>query len=82
MTPTLTVFINLGMVLVVWLGGAQAIEGKLSLGRIVAFTNYLLATMNPLIMMTQLSNTWGERPRLGQARQRGLGHRGRGGGGP
>jgi ATP-binding cassette, subfamily B, multidrug efflux pump len=24
----------------------------------VAFTNYLLATMNPLIMMTQLSNTW------------------------
>jgi len=58
MTPVLTTFINIGMVLVIWLGGVQAIGGKLSLGQIVAFTNYLLATMNPLIMMTQLSNTW------------------------
>jgi len=58
MTPALTVFINIGMVLVIWLGGIQSIEGNLSLGKIVAFTNYLLATMNPLIMMTQLSNTW------------------------
>jgi ATP-binding cassette subfamily B multidrug efflux pump len=58
MTPALTVFINIGMVLVVWLGGVRAIKGELSLGQIVAFTNYLLATMNPLIMMTQLSNTW------------------------
>ncbi len=58
MTPALTVFINVGMVLVVWLGGVQAVRGRLSLGQIVAFTNYLLATMNPLIMMTQLANTW------------------------
>jgi ATP-binding cassette, subfamily B, multidrug efflux pump len=58
MTPALTVFINIGMVLVVYLGGIQASSGSLSLGQIVAFTNYLLATMNPLIMMTQLSNTW------------------------
>jgi ATP-binding cassette subfamily B protein len=27
-------------------------------GEIVAFTNYLLTTMTPLIMMTMLSNTW------------------------
>jgi ATP-binding cassette, subfamily B, multidrug efflux pump len=58
MTPALTVFINIGMVLVIWLGGIQAVKGGLSIGQIVAFTNYLLATMNPLIMMTQLSNTW------------------------
>jgi ATP-binding cassette, subfamily B, multidrug efflux pump len=58
MTPALTVFINIGMVVVIWLGGIQAVNGRLSLGQIVAFTNYLLATMNPLIMMTQLSNTW------------------------
>jgi ATP-binding cassette, subfamily B, multidrug efflux pump len=58
MTPALTVFINIGMVLVIWLGGIQAVKGSLSLGQIVAFTNYLLATMNPLIMMTQLANTW------------------------
>jgi ATP-binding cassette, subfamily B, multidrug efflux pump len=58
MSPALTVFINFGMVLVIWLGGSHAIEGKLSIGQIVAFSNYLLATMSPLIMMTQLSNTW------------------------
>jgi ATP-binding cassette, subfamily B, multidrug efflux pump len=58
MSPVLTVFINIGMVLVVYLGGIQATVGSLSLGQIVAFTNYLLATLNPLIMMTQLSNTW------------------------
>jgi ATP-binding cassette subfamily B multidrug efflux pump len=58
MSPALTVFINIGMVLVIWLGGVQSIQGNLSLGQIVAFTNYLLTTMNPLIMMTQLSNTW------------------------
>jgi ATP-binding cassette, subfamily B, multidrug efflux pump len=58
MTPALTIFINIGIVLVIWLGGIQSIKGALSLGQIVAFTNYLLATMNPLLMMTQLSNTW------------------------
>jgi ATP-binding cassette subfamily B protein len=58
MTPALTVFINIGMVVVIYMGGIQAIKGTLSLGQIVAFTNYLLATMTPLIMMTQLSNTW------------------------
>jgi ABC-type multidrug transport system, ATPase and permease components len=58
MTPALTLFINAAVVLVVWLGGARAMDGRLTLGHIVAFTNYLLATMNPLIMMTQLSNTW------------------------
>ncbi|MGA2545479.1 MAG: ABC transporter ATP-binding protein [Rectinemataceae bacterium] len=58
MTPALTVFINAAMVLVIWQGGIQVVKGGLSLGQIVAFTNYLLATMNPLIMMTQLANTW------------------------
>jgi len=58
MSPVLTLFINMGMVLVIYLGGIQATVGSMSLGQIVAFTNYLLATLNPLIMMTQLSNTW------------------------
>ena len=58
MSPVLTLFINIGMVGVIWIGGLQAIDGRLSLGQIVAFTNYLLASMHPLIMMTQLSNTW------------------------
>lgn len=58
MTPLLTMCVNIGMVIVIWSGGLQAIAGDLSLGQIVAFTNYLLTTMSPLIMMTMLSNTW------------------------
>jgi ATP-binding cassette subfamily B protein len=58
MVPALTVFVNLGMVVVIWAGGLQAIRGGLTLGQIVAFTNYLLTTMTPLILMTLLSNVW------------------------
>jgi ATP-binding cassette subfamily B protein len=58
MSPALTVFINIGIVLVIWYGGLQTIRGEMKVGQIVAFTNYLLTTMTPLIMMTQLSNTW------------------------
>ncbi len=46
------------MVIVIWAGGMQAIRGDLTVGQIVAFTNYLLTTMGPLIMMTMLSNVW------------------------
>jgi ATP-binding cassette, subfamily B, multidrug efflux pump len=58
MSPILTVFVNLGMVWVIYSGGLQSIQGNLSMGQIVAFTNYLLTTMTPLTMMTMLSNTW------------------------
>lgn len=58
MSPVLTIFINVGVVLVIWYGGLQTINGSMQVGQIVAFINYLLTTMTPLIMMTQLSNTW------------------------
>jgi ATP-binding cassette subfamily B protein len=58
MSPSLTVCVNIGMVIVIWAGGWQAIQGSLTVGQIVAFTNYLITTMTPLTMMTMLSNTW------------------------
>jgi len=58
MMPALTMCINIGTVLVIWAGGLDAVHGKLTLGQIVAFANYLLSTMTPLIMMTMLSNFW------------------------
>ena len=58
MSPALTVFVNIGMVIVIWAGGLQAIHGSMTVGQIVAFTNYLMTTMTPLVMMTQLSQTW------------------------
>ncbi|HYP90657.1 MAG TPA: ABC transporter ATP-binding protein, partial [Polyangiaceae bacterium] len=58
MMPALTMCINIGTVLVIWAGGLDAVQGRLSLGQIVAFANYLLSTMTPLVMMTMLSNFW------------------------
>lgn len=58
MGPVLTFLVNAGMVVVIWAGGLQSIQGSLSVGQIVAFTNYLLTTMTPLTMMTLLSNAW------------------------
>ena len=58
MSPALTVFVNIGMVIVIWAGGLKVIQGDMTIGQIVAFTNYLLTTMTPLTMMTLLSQTW------------------------
>ena len=58
MTPALTIFINIGIVVVVWVGGLQTIQGSMTVGQLVAFTNYLITTMTPLLMMTNLSNVW------------------------
>jgi ATP-binding cassette subfamily B protein len=33
-------------------------KGEITMGQLVAFTNYLLTTMTPLVMMTNLSNVW------------------------
>jgi ATP-binding cassette subfamily B protein len=58
MSPALTMCVNIGVVIVIWIGGIHSIEGEMTIGQIVAFTNYLLTTMTPLIMMTMLSNLW------------------------
>jgi len=46
------------MVLVIWTGGLDAIRGGITAGQLVAFSNYLVSTMTPLVMMTNLSNVW------------------------
>ncbi len=58
MSPALTVFVNIGIVAVIYFGGIQAISGTMTIGQIVAFINYLITTMTPLTMMTMLSQTW------------------------
>lgn len=52
--PTMTVIINLGMVLVILIGGRQAIGGTMTTGQLMAFINYLMFTMFPLLMMGML----------------------------
>ena len=58
MTPMLTICVNIGMVIVIWAGGMDSARGGVTVGQIVAFTNYLLTTMTPLLMMGRLANVW------------------------
>ena len=60
MSPVLAICVNIGIVVVIWAGGLQSIRGQLTIGQIVAFTNYLLTTITPLTMMTMLSNVWAQ----------------------
>jgi len=53
--PALFLLVNAGVLIVIWFGGGQAIEGNLSVGQIVAFTNYLATTMVPLLIMAMLA---------------------------
>jgi ATP-binding cassette subfamily B multidrug efflux pump len=54
--PAMSIFINIGMVTVIWAGGIQSIGGGVSVGQIVAFINYLQTTMGPLGIMVMLAN--------------------------
>jgi ATP-binding cassette subfamily B protein len=49
--PILTLLTNLGIVAVIWFGGVSTINGLLSVGELVAFTNYLLIGMAPLMLL-------------------------------
>jgi ATP-binding cassette subfamily B multidrug efflux pump len=56
MNPAMTIFVNIGMVIVLWSGGLQAMQSSLTIGQIVAFTNYLLTALGPLATMGMLAN--------------------------
>ncbi len=56
LSPTMNIFVNIGMVLVIWVGGIQSVGGGVSVGQIVAFINYLQTTMGPLGIMVMLAN--------------------------
>jgi ATP-binding cassette subfamily B protein len=49
--PSMRVFLNLGTVAVVWIGGVGVIGGRITVGQIMAFVNYLASAMMPLTML-------------------------------
>jgi len=57
--PSMLLIINMSILGVLWFGGQQAIAGSFTVGELVAFTNYLLTSIFPLlflaIMAAQLS---------------------------
>ncbi len=54
--PALTVLTNLGIVGVIWFGGQDVIGGRISLGELIAFNNYLMIGMTPLLLLGNMLN--------------------------
>jgi ATP-binding cassette subfamily B multidrug efflux pump len=52
--PTLTIIINIGLALVILIGGRQTIAGTMTTGQLMAFINYLMLTMFPLMLLGML----------------------------
>jgi ATP-binding cassette subfamily B multidrug efflux pump len=58
MGPALSVCVNIGIVIVIWAGGLQAIRDGVTTGELVAFINYLQTALGPLLIMVNLANVW------------------------
>lgn len=54
--PTMLLIINMSILVIIWFGGQQAIAGTLTVGEIVAFTNYLLTSIFPLIFLAIMAS--------------------------
>jgi ATP-binding cassette, subfamily B, multidrug efflux pump len=58
--PTTVLLITLGTILILLFGGQQVIEGRMTIGEIVAFNSYMLMLSAPIQEMTWLINGAGE----------------------
>lgn len=58
MGPALSACVNIGIVIVIYMGGLRVIGGGMTTGEIVAFVNYLQTTVGPLLIMVNLANVW------------------------
>ncbi len=56
LTPAMNICVNIGMVIVIWAGGVQAVQNGVSVGQIVAFINYLHSSMGSLAVMVMVAN--------------------------
>jgi ATP-binding cassette subfamily B multidrug efflux pump len=49
--PPMLLIVNLGIGAVIWFGGGQVMNGTMTVGELVAFVNYLLMVMFPMLLM-------------------------------
>jgi ATP-binding cassette subfamily B protein len=52
--PTMILLLDLGIVGLLWFGGNMVIAGTITTGQIVAFSNYLLMTMFPILLLAMI----------------------------
>jgi ATP-binding cassette subfamily B protein len=49
--PLIFLLANLAQMAVYWIGGTQVIAGQISVGKVVAFTNYMMMAFFPMLML-------------------------------
>ena len=52
--PLLALITNVTLVVVLWRGGIDTIGGRLTVGELIAFNNYLLIGMAPVLVLSNL----------------------------
>jgi ATP-binding cassette subfamily B multidrug efflux pump len=52
--PSMMLLVNLGVVAVIWFGGVQVQEGRVQVGQILAFINYLTQMLGSMMMVGML----------------------------
>ncbi len=54
--PTMQLIINFSLLGVVWFGGIEVIGGRFSVGDVLAFANYLLTAIMPLLFLAMMAS--------------------------
>ena len=54
--PTSGLIVNIGIVLVLWVGGIRVNTGNMEVGKIMAFVNYMTQVLHSLVLMTRILN--------------------------
>ena len=54
--PSMSFFLGLGALLVLWLGGREVVQGRMSVGQFVAFNSYLTMLAWPMIAFGWVTN--------------------------
>jgi ATP-binding cassette subfamily B protein len=52
--PVLALVTNVGLAAVIWFGGVDVVRGRLTVGELIAFNNYLLIGMAPLLLLSNM----------------------------
>lgn len=53
-TPTMMLTLNTGIVAALWLGGHEVVAGRMQVGQVVAFINYLTQALHALMLFSNL----------------------------
>lgn len=57
-SPSITLVVNIGIVLMLWLGGFYVNKGEMQVGQIIAFTNYMTQLLFSLMMVSNVFNVF------------------------